>query len=516
MKPEIFNWSWGKLPVAIVIGGMIAYAVFFSWFTIARADNYNAGWYDLGIMSQTVWNFGHGHGLTFTNPEAGPNSVHGLQAPRTAIHTDYILALLTPLSWFGKTWVNLLILQALVVAAGAWFVWRLGRKLLGSTWLGVLFASAYLLYPPLQFANLFEFHAVTLAVTFFLAAADAIIHDRWKWFWVWAGLALITKEQVGISLALLAGSLFWRQKQPRRAAWAAGICLAWSVIQLVVVIPLSRPGQSATFVDNKFYFASASTGAGVLSRYLHPVDAVHRLYTPTHVNDLWQLLSPLGLMPVLNPVSYLAIPEMSVYWLSDSPNQQTLFMHYQALAIPFLFIGAMLAWAWLIGRGRRRGKRMTMVVIGGLVVITLAGTANAVWKNSLWPWSKLTRWPLVSWHEHEAAAVKHALALIPAGASVATTQNLGPQVSGREIVKLLPSGASDTEYIMILQRNFGPDTKTNDKRWAEKTMLEELVAWLQRSPAAVSVYHDDRVWLFHRISAPTEPEPVWPAGLLGQ
>src|SRR5262245_45405445 len=108
--------------LALLIAGMLAYAIFFSWFTLQRATNFNAGWYDLGIMTQTVWRVGHGFGFTFTNPEAGPAGIHGLEALRTTIHADYILILLAPLSWFGRTWQNLLVLQAVVAAAGAWFI----------------------------------------------------------------------------------------------------------------------------------------------------------------------------------------------------------------------------------------------------------------------------------------------------------------------------------------------------------------------------------------------------------
>src|SRR5436853_3044743 len=92
--------SW---PVIIVLLGIVAYTGFFSWFSIGRAHNFNAGWYDLGIMSQTVWRTGHGFGFSFTNPEAGPNGLHGVTMARTAIHADYLLAILAPLSWFGRT-----------------------------------------------------------------------------------------------------------------------------------------------------------------------------------------------------------------------------------------------------------------------------------------------------------------------------------------------------------------------------------------------------------------------------
>lgn len=508
----------GRAAAVVVLLGILAYSLFFSWFTISRAKNFNAGWYDLGIMSQTVWRAGHGYGFSFTNPESGPAGQHGLSAPRTAIHTDYLLFLLAPLSWFGRTADNLLILQAIVIGAGAWFVFRLARTLLKNQWLGFLLAWIYLLYPPLQFANLFEFHPVTLAVTFYLAAADAIIGNRQKLFWLWTALALISKEQVGITFGLMAGALWWWRREKKLAWWSLGLSWLWAALQLLLVIPLSRSGAGTSFVFGKFYATAGDDAGSVLKSYLDPRAVWDRLATRTHLHNLLQLFAPLGyVLPLFGlPLLMLMAPEMLIYWLSDSPNQQTLFLHYQALFIPFLFLGLIFGWRLVERLAGRWGRVGTIIVRWLLIAAVIAGTGQAVWKWSVWPWSPITRWPLVAWKERLAPQVDQALSLIPPRASVALTQNLGPRLSQRPVVKLLPTGVSDVEYIVILERKFDPNIPTNDKRLAEKVMLERLIPWLQVQPAYRQRYHHDRVWVFQRIGRPTEPEPTWPEGLLGR
>lgn len=505
-------------PVAAVLLGIVAYTVVLSWFSLGRAHNFNAGWYDLGIMSQTVWNVGHGHGFMFTNPEAGPGGVHGVNMVRSAIHTDYFLILLAPLSWFGSTSDNLLIFQSLILAAGAWFIFSLTRRLTGHPWLGAGLAWVYLLYPPLQSANLFDFHSVTLAVTFFLAAADAIIAKRHRQFWVWAALALITKEQVGVTLGLMAGALYWWSGERRRALWALLIPWTWSAIQVFVAIPLSRPGQVGNFVLQKVYDTEGDSPRSILKTMFNPRHAWDLLATKTHLNSALQLAVPLGwVLPLLSPIVLLALPEVLLYWLWDSPNPQTLFFHYHALFVPFLFLGLIFGWRNLQTIGRRwwptGQKTLNVLWILALVV----GTTVAVWKYSPWPWSPLTRWPLIDWKERLAPQMHEALRLIPAKAgAVAITQNLGAFVNEHRTVQIVPNGLPAVDYVVLLQRNFGANTKTDAHRRSEKVMLEQLTPYLQASAGYRQLYHADRVWLFQRIGPVTEAEPTWPENILGR
>lgn len=505
-------------PVWVVLLGMIVYTVAMSWFSLGRAHNFNAGWYDLGIMSQTVWNVGHGHGFTFTNPEAGPGGEHGVNMPRSAIHTDYFLVLLAPLSWFGTTSDNLLVFQTAVLALGAWFVFSLTKRLTGHPWLGAVIAWVYLLYPPLQSANLFDFHSVTLSVTFFLAAADAIIAQRHRWFWVWAGLALITKEQVGVTLGLLGGALYWWSGDRRRAIWATIIPWGWAALQLFVAIPLSRPGQSSHFIYQKFYDVEGESPRTILKTIFDPRRAWELLATKTHLNAAWQLALPLGvILPLLSPIVLLALPEVLLYWLWDTPNPQTLFFHYHALFIPFLFVGLIFSWRNLQTLAKRWWPTGQKIVSLLWILAVIGGSGVAFMKYSPWPWSPQTKWPLVDWKERLTPEVKAAARLIPATArGVAITQNLGAIVNEHPSMQIVPNGLREVDYVFLLQRNFDANTKTDGRRRSEKVMLEQLIPYLQGSAGYRQLYQADRVWLFQRIGPVTEPEPVWPENILGR
>src|SRR5258708_14883626 len=139
------------------------YTLYFTIVSFLRYDNYYTGRFDLGNMAQTVWNSLHGRIFLFTNP-TGTNEVS-----RLAFHADFILVLLAP---FYDLWQNpkmLLLIQVVVVAAGSFFVYIIAKEVLKNRTLALVLAFIYLLNPSVERANIYDFHAVTLATTLFLA-----------------------------------------------------------------------------------------------------------------------------------------------------------------------------------------------------------------------------------------------------------------------------------------------------------------------------------------------------------
>ena len=108
----------------------------------------------------------------------------------------------------------LLVGQALIVALAAWPAFRLGRRLLGDDRPAFLMSLALLLYPPLQYAVLNEFHPVTLALPFLLFAFLYLEEDR-PWVALpFLVLAALCKEEIPL-LSRLHGRLL----RAAQAAW---------------------------------------------------------------------------------------------------------------------------------------------------------------------------------------------------------------------------------------------------------------------------------------------------------
>ena len=188
---------------------ILTFIIFFSYLSIKRYRTLNSYYYDLGIMNQVVYNTSKGRFLEMTNQELIKNT------SRLAIHFDPILALFAPFYKIYEGPEILLISQALILGLGAWAVYLIAEKILKKKSISLIFALLYLFYFPVQRAVLFDFHAVTLATTFFLFAIYFQEVRKWSWFFIFILLALLTKEHVGLVVISLGLYLIFVKKQKK-------------------------------------------------------------------------------------------------------------------------------------------------------------------------------------------------------------------------------------------------------------------------------------------------------------
>ena len=153
---------------------MAVYAGLFGYLSVQRQRAFWTGRFDVGNMVQAVWSTAQGRPLETTD-------ILGRQFTRLGAHVNPILVLFTPLTWTGHLPEALLVSQAVIVATGALPAFWLGRRWLGDDRLAVAAAAVYLLYPPLQWTTVTEFHPVTLAAPLLhvlhLGGRGAPLHD---------------------------------------------------------------------------------------------------------------------------------------------------------------------------------------------------------------------------------------------------------------------------------------------------------------------------------------------------
>jgi len=185
----------------------IIYGLYFTIVSFLRYDNYYTGRFDLGNMAQTVWNSLHGRIFLFTNPNGTE------QISRLAFHADFILVLIAP---FYALWQDprmLLLIQTIVVAVGAFFAYIIAKEVLKNKNLALVFGFAYLINPSVERSNIYDFHAVTLATTFFLATYYFFMKKKYKLFLLFALLGALCKEELWIIVALFGLLLFFTHKK---------------------------------------------------------------------------------------------------------------------------------------------------------------------------------------------------------------------------------------------------------------------------------------------------------------
>ena len=180
-----------------------------------RHESLRTNAFDLGYVSQTLWNTGQGQLFRFTTLDGVGFRPEGLD-PSTFRNPNSLLAfhiepILIPISWLYRIYPDprlLLWLQALLLASGAFPMALLGRQLIGGWRAGLVVGFAFLLAPGLQGAALSDFHAVAIAATWIGWMLWAIESNRPRLALVFGTLTAISREDAALLVAWLGAVLF--------------------------------------------------------------------------------------------------------------------------------------------------------------------------------------------------------------------------------------------------------------------------------------------------------------------
>lgn len=455
---------------------------------------------DLAHAWQTTWNVAHGNGFEHSHIPLHHN------ASRLATHADYILILLAPFAWLWPSYGVLMVVQATVVAAGAWLLFLIARRWLKDEALGAILVICYLTSGMVQFPVWWQFHGVTLAMTFLLAMTEAILaRRRWWIITLWLGLALITKEQVGFIAGPLAWLMSRNVKNQRLGWWFLGSSLLYSVVHYLWIMPPFAP-QEFPHVFWQFYFSSlGTTPSQILPRLLQPLELWHRLFELYTVDSIIVLLVPLLLIPLFHPWSLLALLALLPHWLSDQSSVNGPYAQNHVLAVPILWLATLAQLQrW---QGRAWWGMMRKFLIGSLL---LAGVLGSVLRSPN-PWS-ITGASQRMIIDSDLAKVKTLLNDVPSTAVVGYSWGLPPLSANRQTTHVLPYGLEENDYVII-----HPSLAPIGER-ISSTYYQPLFRYFDHDQAFRSVYRSSTIGLYQRIPGKVpgqlpsdfiDPTPTW-------
>lgn len=530
-----------RFTLLLVILLIATYAVFFSAYTIARHASLESHAYDLGNADQAVWNTAHGRPLAFTNWEGRAKTFK--VGTRLAMHVEPIYFLIAPFYWLWSDPRALLVLQATIVALGALPAYWLARAQLGDGIPSLVFPIAYLLFPALQAANRFDFHAVTLASAFLLFAAYGLLSRRNSLFLISSLLAAATKEEIPLLIAMMGLYAAFVQRRWRLGLAVAAAGVLWSLIAVLVIVPAFNTSGRSPYLN---YYEGTNgadpTGAAApLSWAL-----LGRLFTSANAEYVVRLLLPTGGLSLFSPATLaLLAPSLAINLLSDNPQMHELErFHYAASLAPLVVVSAIMGAAWLSRRLGGEGGSLTMDSSSpiprarGAIVWRLVGrpaenlrsTANSgpaansdramtprarrvATLLSLWvltwtlgyhyyrgftPLAEGFAWPDVSPHDRRLAQIAQH---IPPQASLSAQSNLNPHFSQRPRINLFPYSLA-TDYVLLDAATFTIN-KDNFLSWVRDEVVNKAVAGGEFGVALA----DDGYILLQR-GAPARPLPA--------
>lgn len=481
-----------RRPALLVAVMVVAYAIAFSVLSVLRHRGFFTARYDLGNMTQAVWSASRGELFTVTGPA-------GEEVSRLGSHVDPILGLFAPLWRLWPSPEMLLVVQSLAVASAAIPAYLLARRWIGDERLAVTFAAVTLLYPALQWATLFDFHAVTLAGPLLLWCIWAATEGRYATLAILATLAALTKEQVGLSLAVLGLWMAVSLGRRRAGAILAAASLAWTAVAVWVIIP--RYNTSTGHALQARYGELGSDAGDVLRTLVtRPWDAAEVAATADGGKYVLVLVLPLLGLSLFAPLLAAgALPDLLLNLLSSRAEQHQIQYHYAAVIAPFLIAAAIRGTARLRRGGRPEWLRGIVSRPWPLPAALLAAVLVAGYLVGPLPfWQHVPGGSRMKAEQYtvsdRAHLLRDAVDRIPPDASVSAGNRLGGHLSDRRRILVFPEIGGADFVVLDLQR---PDIADE----VDPVTYAARVTKLRADEDYVVMSEDDDIVIFRRRPA---------------
>ncbi|MFQ5822490.1 MAG: DUF2079 domain-containing protein [bacterium] len=445
-KTNIFNQNYFYLFSIYFL--ILVYTISFSLLSISRFESFNSGIYDMGIMDQTVWNTSHGRLLI--------ESVN-LGYPISRIWSAHWEIIFLPLSLFYHVWASpkfLLILQSLVVALGAMPLYRLTKEKLGNHLAVIIIPLAYLLYPALQNANLFDVHGVTFATSFLIFTFYFLKQGKKLFLWVFFALSLLCREDSSLILFMFGLYAIFLLKNRRTGVLMVLISVSWFLLyfnkgQVRELLGLSEVVRTIEIPGRWDHLGGGGLFGVVIYILTNPKVIFNLLFTAENLEYLIKLFAPLAFICLLAPdIMILAAPIFLINLLSSSPFTHGIEHHYNATIIPILFIATIYGIKRLSDFCSRIKMKISFLerlrfvnsTFFSLIVLLLCLLAF-IFKSKAWA---ARNWVRTSHHD----VIENIIKSIPQQASLATTNMLGAHAAHREELYILPMNVETADYIL--------------------------------------------------------------------
>jgi uncharacterized membrane protein len=444
------------LPLVLVGLASTAYAVYFSYHTLAFHWNGHTSTYDLAIEENVVWQTLHGGPLFASTPIYGP-----LNETHFSRHATFVAFLIAPFYALSQRAETLLVLQS-VLLGGAAIPLFLSVQRYVNAWTSALICLAYLLYAPLHGAHLYDFHFLTLAPPFVFCLFWAVDSRRRFLSALFLVLTLSVREDVAFAVSAMgAYFLFCRRRL------GAGLGLLVTAIGYFVAMKLFiMPHERGTPSFLEYYAGILPPGSKGFSDiletiFLNPAFTIQTVLREDKLIYALQVLSPLALLPLRSKSSLILLaPAVLPTLLTQGGGAQTLAslmisFQYTAHWTSCVFLAAAITLHKIAAPQHASDNRATVRLVAacGALAFSTLGTSYQFGAILQQHTAKTAFEPFpfgTSSEDLARRADRSALiAQIPADARIAASERELPHVANRRWAYTLRSGVFDADYILV-------------------------------------------------------------------
>jgi len=408
---------------------IIIFVSYFTYLSFLRYDGLKTQLADLGIV-QAVYNTLEGRFLMLSD------------VSRLYLHANFILLFFAPLYYFFPTPKSMLFFQVLIAGLGAIPIFWLAKDKLKSKNLGLLFAFLYLINPQFQDAVLYDFHPEVIAVTFLLFAFYFLEKKNYLVFSLFAGLAILSKENISLVIMMMGVYHFFINKRRKAGVLIAAFGLLYFLLIMQIVIPYFNQGQAHPFLQTGrySYLGENLTDAG--SNILRsPWLVLTRIFSLRVLIFLVFSLAPLAFTPFFGwPVLLIALPDFLINALNDKNYSLHPFgLYHQIIFVAVAFIAAIYAIKTFQKKSYFNLLLITVFAASTIFSLIFSPASYSLSENSAY----------YQISENAKIFQEQIKKMIPDGASLSVQNNLGTQFINREKIHIFSRNSDVVDYILL-------------------------------------------------------------------
>ncbi len=413
--------QWALVAVASLAA---AYIAAFSYLSIVKYNSFHATVGDLGLHNQIYW--------LLLNGGPAAYGAHGFDQWYPFPFAKLSMFTVLPIYALYPHPETLLVVQSAALGIAVLPLYFLSLHYIPDRRFGIVIVLVYLMYYPMQGANLFDFHPESLFPLFFISA----VYYWHKGSRIRFSLFLIFAALLGPG-ALIACALFLAY-----AVWKGSEFHFRRLTFNEIVYSLrQRRLESALFLMLLVAFALEYL-AGSITPYVVRANPLTPWNIPVNINVKLQyfilLLAPIGFIALWDRLSLLLLTPfvVNVLFSTSSALTNPFVLHYPLMILPILFLGTIRGTKVLCdsgtsirqGRLRQSAVILLTLTIAFAVVYSPVGPLNSYVQGGYFAGNHdLGGITLITEHDE---FVRSLIELIPADASVLTENDI-PQVSGR-------------------------------------------------------------------------------------
>jgi len=322
--------------------------------------------------------------------------------PPFRVHAHLFVIFYTFLYKIFPSPVLLIICQSIAIFGAIWLIIKISKNLLNNCQLfnPILIFLLFLLYPPIWYNCLFDFHFEHLFI-FFCALFYWLILGKKSSSWIFklivffvCILCCLVKEVFALSAAMMGIYVIIKKRW-----WITGILIVlcsllyFLFIELYAIPYFSDGKDAASMWHGAFGYLGNNMKEILLNLLTHPWIIITETFSNwKKVFYLIAIFGPLLFIPLLAPIELLpALPQLIISLLSHLPNHYNISNHYTAGLIVPIFV------AFIIGLPK--AKRifnnffqneklfLKIILFSSLlfhILLSPSPISQKFWRNEVW------------------------------------------------------------------------------------------------------------------------------------